>query len=359
MIFITGPRQVGKTFLAKQIMQNFPKSQYLNFDNTADREIIIKEKWKRNSELIVLDEIHKMKNWKLYLKGMYDAREEHQKFLITGSARMETFRQTGESLAGRYFHYHLLPLSVKELQNSISPYEVVDKLNRFGGFPEPFLADSATERARWENQYYTDLIREDILDYSKIHEIRLMRVLLELLRGRAGTTVSYTGLAGDLQVSPNTVKSYLGILEALYIIFLIFPFHRNIARAVLKEPKIYFYDSGYVNADEGIKLENTCAVSLLKHVRFLRDVRGDHMALHYIRTKDKKEVDFVLVENDRPAQLIEVKLSDEQVSKNLKLFKRKLPGTQAVQLVHNLRQEYEHDGIQVVKAGAWLGELSA
>jgi len=243
-------------------------------------------------------------------------------------------------------------LSVKELLDILSPYEAVDKLNRFGGFPEPFLADSTTERARWENQYYTDLIREDILDYSKIHEIRLMRVLLELLRGRAGSPVSYTGLAGDLQVSPNTVKNYLGILEALYIIFFVFPFHRNIARAVLKEPKIYFYDSGYVTADEGIKLENTCAVSLLKHARFLRDSRGENISLNYIRTKDRKKVDFVLDENNRPAQLIEVKLYDEQLSKNLKLFKRKFPDALAVRLVHNLRREYEHDGIQVVKAGA-------
>jgi hypothetical protein len=359
MVFITGPRQVGKTYLSKEIMREFKNPQYLNHDNETDRKIIQKRSWRLDTDLLVFDEIHKMKKWKNFLKGTYDSRSASQSILVTGSSRLETFRQTGESLAGRYLHLKLYPLSVKELREVLPPFDALEKLIRFGGFPEPFLSDSEEEAARWRNQYYTDLIREDILEFSRIHEIRAMRHLLELLRLRVGSPLSYRSLAEDLQMAPNTIKKYVSILESLYIIFLVKPFHKNIARSIMREPKIYFYDSGFVKGDEGLRLENTCANCLLKHVQYMHDVHGQELELNYLKTKDGKEVDFVITRDNTPEKLIEVKMTDNKPSKSLFYFIAQLPQSQAVQLVHHLHQEEFQDNIHILRAGNWLAELDA
>lgn len=365
MVFITGPRQVGKTYLAREVMKTFSRPQYLNYDNIDDQRIIKSMTWTLNADLLIFDEIHKMKGWKNFIKGVYDKKPHDQSILVTGSARLEAFRQSGDSLSGRYLHLRLNPLSVKEIIGEIkSSYNCVDYLNTFGGFPEPFLnatkydnEKAKQESARWRNQYFSDIIREDILEFSRIHEIQSMKNLLQLLRSRIGTSLSYNSLAGDLQVSVNTIRKYIQILESLYVIFLIRPFHKNIARSVLKEPKIYFYDSAYVQGDAGIILENTCAVSLLKNVQYLRDTRGVDTALHFLKTKEKKEIDFVIARNGQPHQFIEVKLSDRNLSSSLKYFAERFPQVEAIQLVHNLHQNENVKGIKIIKVGEWLSEL--
>jgi len=359
MVFLTGPRQVGKTYLAKSILKKFKKAVYLNSDDISDLKVIRNRNWTLDTDLIVLDEIHKMKNWKNYLKGTFDTRHDLQTFLVTGSARLDTFRQTGDSLAGRYFLYRLSPLSVKELSNTMSPYEAVSSLNKLGGFPEPFLSSSDEYAQWWRKQYYTDIVREDIMDFSRINEIRAIRLLLELLRRRIGSPISYTSIAEDLQIAPNTVRKYIDILESLHIVFTVRPFHKNIARSILKEPKIYFYDSGYVDGDEGVHLENTVAVCLLKHVQYLQDAKGSNIFLNYLRTKDGREVDFAIIENDTLTHCIEVKLSDGKVSHNLNYFKEKITGASAIQLVHNARYDKEINKVLVAQAGVWLSQLSA
>lgn len=358
MVFITGPRQVGKTFLAKEISSKFSNPVYLNYDNQTDASIIRKASWPRNAGIVALDEVHKMKNWKQHLKGIYDTKYGNQAILVTGSARLETFRRSGESLAGRYFHLRLNPLSVKELSSLMQPYDAVSSLNRLGGFPEPFLSASEEEAARWRKQYYTDIIHEDVLDFGRLHEIRAMRVLLEMLRMRVGSPISYTALAEDLQISPNTVRRYVEILEALYVIFAVRPFHKNIARSLLKEPKLYFFDSGFVQGDEGARYENTVAVSLLKHANYLEDTMGKEVFLHYLRTRDGREVDFAVSQSGELETILEVKTSDTEPSRALRFFKAACPGASAVQLVHNTRNAEEIDGINIVNDN-WLSELSA
>ena len=366
MVFITGPRQVGKTYLSKQIAQEFSKSQYLNFDNMNERKIINEMTWKKNIDLLILDEIHKKMDWKLFLKGIFDSRQENLRILVTGSARLETFRQSGESLAGRYLHLRLNPFSVKELSGELSTYETIEKLNKIGGFPEPLLyslnenEDESIEfAARWSKQYYIDLIREDIIEFSRIHEISAMKLLVELLRSKVGSPISYKNIAEDLEVSPNTIKKYIKILESLYIVFLVHPYHKNIARAILKEPKVYFYDTSFVKGNEGILFENTCAVSLLKNVQYLFDARGKEIGLHYLRTKEGKEIDFLISKNGKPEQFLEVKLSESKPSNSLRYFAERFENTEFIQLVHNLNNEQDINKIKIRKAGEWLANLEA
>lgn len=341
-------------------MNQFKRPQYLNFDAPVDAKIIHNQSWHPEVDFLIFDELHKMKSWKHFLKGVFDTKLATQAILVTGSARLDTFHQAGESLAGRYFHYALCPLSVAELKHSKKTTDpLLDQLNLLGGFPEPFLSHSEQEAARWRNQYYTDLVREDILEFSRIQEIRSIRLLLELLRERVGSPLSYTNLANDLQLAPNTIRKYLDILSSLYIIFLVRPFHRNIARAILKEPKVYFYDSGFVKGDEGIRLENTCAVSLLKHVHYLQDAKGMNVELHYVRTKEGREIDFALSQDDQLMDLIEVKLSDDSPSSHLIYFSKQFKQVKSRQIVRYLKQEQQIENILIERASVFLSNLSA
>ncbi len=356
MVFITGPRQVGKTYLAKMIAQHYSASVYLNYDHFADRKIIQEQAWLPSTDLLILDELHKMPAWKNYLKGLYDTKLDKLQILVTGSARLETFRQSGDSLAGRFFRHRLNPLSLVEIQQS-NEQSLALLLER-GGFPEPYLAESLDQANRWRLQYIDGLIRTDILDFENIHDFKAIQLLLQLLQHRVGSPLSYTSLAQDISISPNTVKRYIDILEALYIIFRVTPYHKNIARSLQKDAKIYFYDTGMVkDSNSGVRFENLMAVSLLKHLNAIEDYKGQRTALKMFRTRDKKEVDFVLVVDDKPVQMLEIKLSDSKISPALRYFYQKYQ-IPAVQIVKNLKQERLDKGIEVRRAVNYLCELA-
>lgn len=361
MVILTGPRQVGKTTLCKDLMADFNRPIYLNWDVTADRNILLRQSWSPRSDLLVFDEIHKMPDWKNFLKGVFDGRSQGQALLVTGSARLETFRQSGESLAGRYFQARLHPLSVRELVEfaDAKPEDALDRLMERGGMPEPFLEDDPVQADRWRKQYFTDLVREDVLEFSRIQEVRVMRTLVELLRVRVGSPLSIASIARDLQVAPTTVARYIEILEALFIIFLVRPFHKNVARAILKEPKVYFYDTGYLPIDNGTRWENSCASMLLKHVQYQNDMLGKEISLHYLRTKDGAEVDFVICENGDPVQLVECKYADNCIASSLIKFAKMFHVAQTIQLVRELRQEEYRNSVSVMRGTNWLAELSA
>ncbi len=346
MVFLAGPRQVGKTHLALTLLKKTAHGVYLNYDNVEHRAIIAKAAWLPTTELLVLDELHKMPGWKNFLKGVFDTKPARLKILVTGSARLDTFRVSGDSLAGRYFRHRLNPLSVAEIADATE--STIDTLMTRGGFPEPFLAETDQDADRWRMQYVDGLVRTDILDFERIQDLRAIQLTLELLRRRVGSPVSITSLAQDVACSPNTIRKYLDILEALCIIFRVAPFHHNIARSLLKEPKLYFYDTGMVKGDEGLRFENLVAVSLLKHVNAIEDYEGKRATLHYLRTKEKKEVDFAVAVEDQPTTIIEAKFTEGTPTPSLRYFhaKYELP---AVQVVRHLRQE-RLDGTIVVRS---------
>jgi predicted AAA+ superfamily ATPase len=355
MVFITGPRQVGKTSLAHAISAGIEKSVYLNYDNFSHRQVIHQAAWLPETKLLILDELHKMSEWKNYLKGIYDTKPRHQQILVTGSARLDTFRQSGDSLAGRFFRHRLNPLTMAEIPDAGETE--LERLLLRGGFPEPYLAENDDDAKRWRLQYIDGLIRNDILDFEKIHDFKAIQLTLDLLRRRVGSPLSWTSLARDVNCAPNTIKRYIEILEALFIIFRVTPHHRNIGRSLLKEPKIYFYDTGMVIGDEGIKLENLVAVSLLKHLNWLEDSQGQRCELRTLRTKEGKEVDFVMALDESPELIIEVKLSDTTLSPSLRYFQQKysLP---AVQVVKNISTEQLKNGIPLRRAATFLKELA-
>lgn len=361
MVLVTGPRQVGKTTLCHHLMERFGPAQYLNWDVAADRAILRRQSWNPRTNLLAMDEIHKMPRWKSWLKGVVDGRPPGQALMVTGSARMETWRQSGDSLAGRYLAFRLHPLSVREWcwQQGGTPRDALDRLMERGGFPEPCLAETREDADRWRRQYFTDLIREDVLEFSRLHEINTMRLFVELLRERVGSPLSLASIARDLAVAPNTLKRYLDVLRALYIVFTVTPWHRNVARAILRTPKVYFFDTGVVRGDDGIRLENAVALMLLKQVHFLQDAKGKAAALHYIRTKDGAEVDFALSEDNQLTHLIECKLSDSSLHRPLAGFASRFSEAEAIQLVHGLRQEEYRARVRIVDAAQWLDGLEA
>jgi predicted AAA+ superfamily ATPase len=361
LVVLTGARQAGKTTLARRLMADFEFAQDLNWDVPEDRRLIAAHAWTPKARLVVFDEIHKMRDWKAFLKGAWDGRSEGQAMLVTGSARMDTFGQGGESLAGRYFGWRLHPFSVRELMQTqgLAAAPALQRLLRRGGFPEPCLAETDADADRWRAQYVTDLVREDVLDFSRVHEVRTLQLLLEILRERVGSPLKLSGLAQALQISPTTATRYVEILEALYIVFRVTPWHRDVSRSLLKEPKIYFLDSGLVKGDAGARLENAVAAMLLKHCHYRQDAEGKPVTLHTIRDKERHEIDFVLAEGDTVTDLVEVELADATPSAFLHRMAERFAPARALHLVAELRQPAQHGRVQVAHLDEWLAGLAA
>lgn len=359
MVFVSGPRQAGKTTLAKSLISEFKKTTYINYDSDQDRILFKEESWPRDIDLLLLDEIHKYKNWKNKIKGIYDTEGDRYKIMITGSARLNVFYKTGDSLAGRYFHHRLYPLSLKEICHDLgsAPDAMLNRLMTLGPFPEPFLSDSVEYLRRWQKDYMTQVLIEDVAKLADIKDFSSLQLLVDLLRRRVGTPISSASLARDLEISPHTIKRYIDILEQMYLVFRVTPYHQNIARSLIKEPKIYFFDSSMA-IDEGARLENLVALHLIKHLHFLEDTRGMMPRLHYIRNLEKKEVDFIYREDDpSPWIMIEVKSSDNSYPKTIELFKNQVP-CQAYQLVWKLHREKQFGDITVKSVSDHLMTLS-
>jgi predicted AAA+ superfamily ATPase len=334
MILLSGPRQVGKTTLSQSIVD---QNQYLNFDFEDHRKIILQKTWDRTQEVIIFDELHKKPKWKSWIKGIYDVENKPPHFLITGSARMDIFKKGSDSLAGRHFKFRLHPFSVAELKEQIKPEEAFETILRCGGFPEPFLNGGQEFASRWRRTHIDQILKQDLLETEQVRQLKALEILIDLLAERVGSPISYASLARDLEVSPHTIKRWIELLEAFFIIFIVPPMSENVARAIQKEPKIYFYDNGKVKSDPAARLENCVACALLKDIHFQEDTKGVKGELYYVRDKEKHEVDFLVMRERKIESLIEVKLTDTTFSKHLLYFTEKLKPLNAFQLVGNLK----------------------
>lgn len=359
IILISGPRQAGKTTLSKLISGDV---QYLNYDLEDHREIIEKKEWDRSKQTIILDEIHKMPRWKSFLKGIFDVYGLRPQIIVTGSARLDTYRKVGDSLAGRYFLFRLLPFDLKELKENETHFELSKSfktLLEIGGFPEPYLDGNLDYYRRWRKTHIDIILRQDLISLEKINNIIGIEKLIRLLRSRVGSTISYKNLADDIGVDPKTVKNWLDVLESLFVIFKVTPYSKKIKNSLLKAPKYYFYDNGQVEGDLGVKMENLIAFSLYKELLFLEDKKGYETSLHYVRDKFGNEVDFVVVIDKKPIYLIESKWADHSFAKAFFHFEDYFKNAKKIQLVGVLEQEKTHEnGIEMRVADRWLSDFS-
>jgi hypothetical protein len=352
MVFVAGPRQVGKTTLARSLPG--AREGYLNWDIAGHRERILRREMPPGM-LWVFDEIHKYRAWRGFLKGLFDDRRAGQRILVTGSARLDLYRHGGDSLQGRYHLLRLHPLSVREA--GIGGPDGFRQLLRLGGFPEPFFGGSEREARRWSREYRTRLIREDVASLERIQDLGALELLALRLPDLVGSPISLNALREDLQVSHKTVAGWIAVLERLYAVFRLAPFGAPRLRAVRKEQKHYHLDWSIVPGDPA-RFENLVAAHLLKWVHFEQDTEGRDLDLRYFRDTDGREVDFVVVEGRRPILMVEAKWGDQEVDRGLRYLKERFPATPAWQISAVGRKDHlTPDGIRVAPAIGLLSGL--
>ena len=359
MVFVGGPRQSGKTTMGKQLCYEAGfdiKKRYLNWDAIEDRENIIIERFPTGSGYLVLDEIHKYSRWRQVVKGLYDKRGDELSILVTGSARLDHYRRGGDSLQGRYHFFRLLPLTYAELATPAS--STIQDLLTYGGVPEPFMLQSERQRKRWSREYRSRIVREDLADLENVQDLGIIEKMVLRLPELVGSPISINALREDLQVSHQSVSRWIGMLEKLYMIFRIYPFGAPKIRAVKKEAKHYHLDWTVVK-DVAKRFENLMACHLLKWCFFLQDTEGRDIELRYFRDVDKREVDFVIVEDGTPVHFVECKKSSKDISRSLRYLKLRFPFVQATQVsLENDMDLITKEDIRLCSAHLFLSDFA-
>ena len=371
MVFVGGPRQVGKTTLCRNLIAtHFSSHAYFNWDNRADRKAIMAFSWPGDAEILIFDEIHKYRQWKSLIKGEYDKLKETYKFLVTGSARLDLYRRGGDSLQGRYHYYRLHPFTLPEIEGikyKTSPrgtlpigkdyhQKTLDELDAFGGFPEPFIKQSKRHLRRWHNEKIERMFREDILDVRAIRDIGNMKLLSDILPSKVGSLLSLNAVREDLEVSFRAVSHWMDILESFYYCFRIYPYSAKKIRSLKKEPKLYLWDWSEVE-DEAARFENLMASHLLKLAHFITDYEGYKAELYFLRDVDKREVDFLVTIDGRPWFAVEAKLNDTSLSPHLLYFKERLSIPYVYQVVKKNAVDRLDKGARMISAGKFLSGL--
>ncbi|WP_103897579.1 ATP-binding protein [Rickettsia fournieri] len=382
LVFISGARQVGKTTISKQVIKPNPNSIYLNWDYLEDRNKILNKHTELFKNLLstisdkkpclILDEIHKYKDWKSLVKGFYDKFGENIEFIITGSAKLNIYKKGGDSLMGRYISLTVHPLSVSEIAKNFdndidyikSPQNItIDEfkaLINFGGFAESYLKATAKFHRIWSNQRFKQLFREDVRNTEDINNIYALSLLTSIINEQAGSLISYTNLANKVRVSDQTIRRWLSLLEKHYYCFAIKPWSKNVVKSLIKEPQIYLWDWSQIK-DIGTRFENLVASHLLKAVYFWNETGLGDFGLYYLRDKQKREVDLVITKDNQPWILVEAKVSDSTVSSSLKYFHELLNPEFSFQVIQNKQAIsgscFDKPDLWIVPAITFLSQL--
>ena len=359
VVFIGGPRQVGKTTMALHLLgikKGEEHPAYLNWDIKAHRRNIISEEFS-NDKLIVLDEIHKYKRWRGLVKGFYDQYYPKRNLLVTGSARLDYYRKGGDSLQGRYHYFRLHPYSLMEISKNPTKSDL-DLLLAFGGFPEPLFKGDTLFWRRWQMERLSRILEEDLRDLERVNEISNLEILLENLPERVGSPLSLESIREDVEVSHDSIRRWLRIFENLYICFRIAPFGSKKIRAVKKEKKLYFWDWSQVE-NHGLRFENLVASQLLKYCHLKEDIEGFKMELRFIRDTDKREVDFVVLQDGKPLFAVESKTGEKTKSTSAAYFRARTDIPRFYQ-VHLGTKDYGDEGkdTRVLPFTKFVRELS-
>jgi uncharacterized protein len=369
MVFVSGPRQVGKTTLAKQVLSR-QTGIYLNWDNGDDKKRILAGKWPEKG-LVVLDEIHKYRQWKNFIKGQYDKYRDELTFLITGSARLNVYKKGGDSLVGRYHHHRLHPFTMGELEQTVKmplPFQKLildpaassgplDQLLMFGGFPEPFCVANERTLRRWHKERIEQVINEDVRDVSNIHDLHLIEQFTSMLGPRVGSPLSLNSLREDLNVSHRTIMNWFSILQQMYVCYALPPYQGKMPNALKKEPKVYLWDWSQLQ-DPGIRLENLVASHLLKLCHGLQDREGYGAQLWYLRDRQKREVDFLVTNDGKPWFAVEVKTAEPKKT-NLEYFKQRLNIPFTYCACKELKEVFVQDSVVYAPVAQFLRALGA
>ena len=257
MAFLIGPRQVGKTTITKHIQTKYKESVYLNFDSLEDRKQIMSgqsfiEKifpttvLRDEKPLVIFDELHKRPNWKNYIKGFFDLYKDYFDIIVTGSAKLDVYQTGGDSLMGRYFQYHIHPLTVAELSSQSYtagfreslPENDFSNLYRYGGFPDLYFNHSDQFSNLWQETRFKQLFHDDIRNLANLQEIYSLEMLAILIKEQAGQLLNYSSLAKKIGVTGQTISRWINILDRFYYCFTLKPWYKNVSRSLIKEPNV-------------------------------------------------------------------------------------------------------------------------
>ncbi len=351
MAMVSGPRQVGKTTTCRLLAE-----VYLNWDNGDDRALVLRgpsavaqrlglQRLRAAAPTVLFDELHKFTKWKQFLKGFFDTYAGQARVLITGSSRMDVYRRGGDSLMGRYFLYRMHPFTVAEAirQDLPDPDRIVrsprpiskddfSALWTHGGYPEPFVKRDIRFSRRWRGLRMQQLLREDARDMTQIQQLGQLETLAALLSARSGRQLVYSSLAAEVQASVDTIRRWIATLCHLQMGFLVRPWFKNVARSLRKEPKWFLRDWSGID-DPGSRAETFVACHLLKAVEGWTDLGLGTFELGYLRDKEQREVDFVVVRDGKPWFLVEAKTGDDTLSRALKSFQDQVNAPHAFQVV--------------------------
>ena len=369
MVFVSGPRQVGKTTLAKTFLTK-SEDRYYNWDRREDRKKVLSAAWPAMESTVVIDELHKYRHWKRWIKGEYDTHGDRIRFLITGSARLDIYRKGGDSLQGRYHAHRLHGFTVGELNRSAEQLdpgrdisfpdkgdpETVASLFHYGGFPEPFLKQNERSLRRWRRERLDRFFREDVRELENVRDLSSMQLLADMLEDRVAGLVSLQSLREDLEVSHRAVSHWMDILERLYFCFRISPFTHSAIRSLKKAAKIYLWDWSSV-PNKGSRFENLVACHLLKMKHSLEDQEGYNIGLYHLRDASRREVDFLVTVEKKPWFAVEVKMASRSVNPALNYYAERLQIPYLYQITFETGEDELNGKVRVMPAGKFLAAL--